>query len=116
MVEGDGMSAPAVTEATPYAIVSDAWQVYRRSQEIPFPADPGDLMKAQSRLFTLAEPFASGRVPLAMADLLAGEDVVAALVEAIEDAADALVASIEWHCGTEAASFVAGDGEGRRAA
>jgi hypothetical protein len=108
--------SPTLTEATPYVIVSDAWQVYRRSQEIPFPADPGDLMKAQSRLFILAEPLASGRISLAEAVLIAGEDALAAQVEAIEDAADALVASVEWHCGTEAASFVAGDGEGRRAA
>jgi hypothetical protein len=95
-----------LTEVTPYSVVSDAWQIYRRAQQIPFPADgAGDLMTAQSRLFALAEPSASGRVPAGEADL-----------EAIEDAADALVASVEWHCGAEAASFVAGDGEGRRAA
>ena len=39
---------------TPYAVVNDAWQVYRRAQQIPFPAQgAGDLMAAQSRLFTL---------------------------------------------------------------
>jgi hypothetical protein len=95
----------ALAEVTPYAVVSDAWQVYRRAQQVPFPGvHAGLLMKAQSRLFSLAEPSASGRVAAGKADL-----------DAIEDAADNLVAVIEWACGTEAASFVAGDGDGRAA-
>jgi hypothetical protein len=85
--------------------VADAWQVYRRAQEVAFGVDgAGDLMAAQSRLFGLAEPSASGRVPALEADL-----------EAIEDAVDALVAAVEWACGTGAAAYVAGDGEGRAA-
>jgi hypothetical protein len=86
--------APATAE-----VVLDAWQAYRRSQRIPFPAHgAGDLMKAQSRLFHYAEPYASGREPMDWAD-----------VGAIDDAIDALVASVEWACGPEAAAFVAGD-------
>jgi hypothetical protein len=93
------MSA-ALAEVTPYAAVSDAWQLYRRSQDLPLPGRLlGVLMKAQDRLFRLAEPAASGRVPADKADL-----------DAIEDAADNLVAIIEWACGSDAASFVAGEG------
>ena len=88
------MSTATIALTTGEAVL-DAWQVYRRSQQIPFPADAGDLMKAQSRLFHYAEPYASGREPMGEAD-----------VDAIEDAADALVAAVEWHCGAEAAAHV----------
>lgn len=93
------MSALTLTEVTPYAVVADAWQVYRRSQQIPMAlSGAGDLMMAQSRLFILAEPSASGRVPAGEADL-----------DAIEDAVDALVASVEWHFGGVAAARVSGE-------
>jgi len=82
----------------PAAVVLDAWQVYRRAQDIPFPAEgAGELMAAQSRLFHLAEPSASGRVPAGEADL-----------DAIWDAVDALVTAVEWHCGDESAAYVSG--------
>ena len=96
----------AVTETEPglRAVIlnslSDAWQVYRRSQQIPFPANPGNLMKAQSRLWHQVEPHTrtDDRNPLAEPD-----------VDAIDDAVDALVASVEWSCGSEAAAFVSGE-------
>jgi hypothetical protein len=90
------IAPPADTRADS-EIVLDAWQVYRRSQQIPFPAAAGDLMKAQSRLFHYAEPYASGREPMDEAD-----------ADAIADAIDALVAAVEWHCGPEAAAHVSG--------
>ena len=99
------MSAPTLTEVTPYAVVSDAWQVYRRSQQIPMAlSGAGDLMMAQNRLFILTAPFASGRVPVMFADL-----------PAIADALDELAALIEWHYGTEIAARVSGDDDGRAA-
>ena len=98
------MSAVTETEPGLRAVIlnslSDAWQFYRRSQQIPFPANPGNLMKAQSRLWHHVEPHTRtyGRNPAAVPD-----------VDAIDDAVDALVASVEWHCGSEAAAFVSGE-------
>jgi hypothetical protein len=94
------VTAPTITEAGPYAVVADAWNVYRRSQQIPMPADgAGDLIAAQRRLHDLGAAPASGIVRVSPAH-----------VAAIADAADNLVAVIEWHCGPAAAAFAAGDG------
>jgi hypothetical protein len=74
--------------------------VYRRSQQVPFPAvGAGDLMKAQSRLWHQVEPHTrtDDRHPFSEPD-----------ADAIDDAMDALVASVEWHCGPDAAAFVSG--------
>ena len=92
------LTAGEITDTrTASKVVLDAWQVYRRSQQIPFPAAAGDLMKAQSRLFHYTEPYASGRKPMGEAD-----------TDAIEDAIDALVAAVEWHCDAEAVAHVSG--------
>jgi hypothetical protein len=84
-------------------IILDAHALYRRSQDpfrVPLPADgAGDLFKAQDRLWLLLEPHTrtDNRRPVSEPD-----------AEGIEDAADALVAAIEWHCGDAAATWVAG--------
>lgn len=102
------MSTLTEVTVTPYAVVNDAWQVYRRAQEIPFPAQgAGDLMAAQSRLFTLTEPYTRTRI--------GGGPRQAPDLDAIEDAADALIAAVAWHCGDAAADWVA-DGDERPAA
>ena len=100
------MSTATTTRPDLRAVILDAWQVYRRSQQIPFPAaGAGDLMKAQSRLVNLVKPFTrtDDRNPLARPD-----------TDAVDDAIDALVAAVEWHCGQDAAAFVSGTegGEG----
>jgi hypothetical protein len=93
--------APASIDKT--AVVLDAHALYRRSQDpfrVPLPADgAGDLFKAQDRLWLLLEPHTrtDDRHSLPVLD-----------AEGIEDAADALVAAIEWHCGDAAAAWVAG--------
>jgi hypothetical protein len=82
--------------------VISAWALYRRSQLIP--AGPPDLINARAALLRLLEPHTrtySQDFPATLPDL-----------DAIEDAADTLVAAVEWHCGTGTASFVA---EGRAA-
>jgi hypothetical protein len=90
------MALAAVPLAGP---VLEAWALYRRSQDVPVPADgAGDLIEARDVLFRLAAPYASGQEPMGEAD-----------VDRIEDAADALVASVEWHCGEQAAAYVSGE-------
>jgi|GEM_PF-3180932 len=84
-------------------VVLDAWQVYRRSQRIPFPeTGAGELIMAQSRLCHYLGPFTrtDNKDPGIEPD-----------VDAIDEAVDALVAAVEWHRGPEDAAFVAGDGE-----
>jgi hypothetical protein len=97
-----------ITPETPAEIIAYGWEVYRRSQQAPFPQDPeaaGTLMRAQSRLWHQVEPHTrtDGRHPPGEPD-----------ADAIDDAIDALVAAVEWHCGTSAAAFVSGTegGEG----
>ena len=97
------LTVPSLAEI----LILDAWQVYRRSQQIPFPPNAGPVIKAQSRLWHHLEPFT--RTSMRPAD---GEPDA----DAIDDAIDALVASVEWHCGAQAAAFVAGDDEGQVAA
>jgi hypothetical protein len=101
------VSAPTLAgvTVTPAAVVADAWQVYRRAELVPAAAE---LIQKRAALHSLLDPhcLTYGK-PLA-----APEPDVAA----IEDAVDALVAAVEWHCGTGAAAFVAGDSEGRPAA
>jgi hypothetical protein len=82
---------------TPAEVVLDAWQVYRRAQQVPFkPA----VVKAQSDLFRQVDRFTrtDDRHPFAGPD-----------TGAIEDAINALVASVEWHCGPDAAAHVSGE-------
>jgi hypothetical protein len=92
------MTAPTMTLTGNAVIVLDAWALYRRSQDIPVPANPGDLIEKRAVLHRLAAQYASGQEPMDGAD-----------VDGIEDAADALVASVEWHCGPGWAAHVAGE-------
>ena len=48
-------------------VVFAAWDAFRRSQQVPWPG--GEALRAQSRLFHLTEPYASGREPVDGADL-----------------------------------------------
>lgn len=81
-----------------YAIVHAAWDAFRRSQEIPWPMTGGvEVLKAQSRLFHLAEPYASGREDMAGADLAA-----------IETARGDLAAKVRRYCGDQAGAYVSG--------
>lgn len=90
--------------ATEACDVITAWALYRRSQLIP--AGPPDLMGARTALLRLLEPHTRTW----------GAGWLAPDLDAVEDAADALVAAVEWHLGTVTASFVAGDTEERPAA
>ena len=95
------MTTGTLTAPSQQDVILDAWQVYRRSQQIPFPArGAGDLMKAQSRLWHLLEPHTrtDDRNPFPGPDM-----------DAIDDAIDVFVAAVEWACGADAAAFVAGD-------
>ena len=79
-------------------IVFYGWEVYRRTQQIPFPAWGGlDLLKAQSRLWGYVEPYASGREPLGAADL-----------DGIRKATDGLIAAVKQFCDRGADRFVRG--------
>ncbi len=90
-----------LTEAEAYAVVHAAWDTYRRSQEIPWPATGGgEVLKAQSRLWHLAEPYASGREPLDGADLAA-----------IETARADLAGKVLRYCGPEAAAVIGSEDE-----
>ena len=91
-----------ITPETPAEIVHYGWEVYRRSQQVPGPQDPiaaGTLMRAQSRLWHQAAPFACislyapGKGPDLDGILKAAEDVIAAVRE---------------HCGAEAAASASG--------
>jgi hypothetical protein len=101
------MSTMTATDLRAAALdaLDDAWHVYRRSQKVPFPADPGPFMRAQSKLWHEMEPHTrtDDSNPFGRPD-----------VDAIEDAVYALVASVEWSCGPEAAAFVAGIEGGER--
>lgn len=102
------MTTGTLTAPSHQDVILDAHQVYRRSQQIPFPArSAGDLMKAQSRLWHQIEPFTrtDDRAPGFEPDM-----------DAIDDALDVFVAAVEWACGGQAAAFVAGDDEGQAAA
>jgi len=95
-----------ITPETPAGIIAYGWEVYRRSQQVPWPQDPeaaGTLMRAQSRLWHQAAPFACvslylpGREP----DL-----------DGIQKAAEDVIAAIGEHCGTGDAAFVSGGERG----
>ena len=64
-----------------YAIVSAGWDAFRRSQQVPWPG--GEALRAQSRLFHLTEPYASGREPVDGADLGAIQAAAADLAAVI---------------------------------
>jgi len=79
-----------------YAEVSAAWDAYRRSQEIPWPAAGGvEVLKTQSRLWHLIEsPACRGSVP----DL-----------DAIREARADLAAKVRRYCGDAAGEYVSGE-------
>ena len=91
-----------ITPGTPAEIIHYGWEVYRRSQQVPFPQDPeaaGALMRAQSRLWHQAAPFAC--VSLYAPGV--GPDL-----GGIQDATAILIATIGEHCGNDAAAFASG--------
>ena len=91
------MTATIAPARTATEIILDAWQVYRRAQQVPFIPE---ISKAQYRLMHLVEAFTrtDDRHPPARPD-----------TDSIADAIDVLVAAIEWHCGPEAAAYVSGE-------
>jgi len=91
-----------ITPGTPAEIIHYGWEVYRRSQQVPFPQDPeaaGTLMRAQSRLWHQAAPFAC--VSLYAPGV--GPDL-----EGIRKAAADVIAAVGGCCGAEAAAFASG--------
>ena len=97
-----------ITPETPAGIIAYGWEVYRRSQQVPWPQDPvaaGTLMRAQSRLWHQAAPFAC----ISLYAPGVGPDL-----GGIQDATAILIATIGEHCGNDAAAFASG--QDRRAA
>ena len=93
--------------ATAYPVVSAAWDLYRRTQEIPWPAvGGGEVLKAQSRLHHLTAAHASGQAY--------GEPDLD--LNAIRAASADLAAKVRLYCGDAAADYVNGITEGERAA
>lgn len=91
-----------ITPGTPAGIVAYGWEVYRRSQQVPWPQDAeaaGTLMRAQSRLWHQAAPFAC--VSLYAPGV--GPDLAG-----IRKAAADVIAAVTEHCGTEAAASASG--------
>lgn len=87
-----------------YAAIGAAWAVFRRSQEIPWPAiGGGEVLKAQSRLHHLTEGHACGHAD--------GEPDL----DAIRAASADLAAKVRRYCGDAAADYVNGT-EGEKAA
>ena len=86
-----------ITE-TPAEIIHYGWEVYRRSQQIPWPTTGArDLLIAQSRLWHCAEPYASGRVDSTQANLAW-----------IQKATADLIGVLRRHCGVAQAAFASG--------
>ena len=78
-------------------VVAYGWDVYRRTQQIPWPAaGGGEVMKAQSRLWHLVEPYASGR------------HEVGADLPGIRRATGDLIAAVKRYCGSAYAEFASG--------
>ena len=97
-----------ITPGTPAEIIHYGWEVYRRSQQVPGPQDPiaaGTLMRAQSRLWHQAAPFAC----ISLYAPGKGPDL-----DGIRKAAADVIAAIEKHCGIVPAAFTRGTegGEG----
>lgn len=96
--------AGVITPETYAEIIHYAWEVYRRTQQVPWPAAGGkDLLMAQSRLWHLAEPYASGRES-------AGADL-----DAIRAATGDLIEAVHRYCGDADGAFASGQ-DGRAAA
>ena len=98
-----------ITPETPAEIIAYGWEVYRRSQQVTFPQDAeaaGTLMRAQSRLWHQAAPFAC--VSLYAPGV--GPDL-----EGIKTAAAAVIAAVREYCGEAPAEFASGQ-DGRAAA
>jgi len=86
-----------ITPETYAEVVAYGWEVYRRTQQIPWPvAGGGEVMKAQSRLWHLVEPYASGRK-------FYGADFAA-----IQRATGDLIAAVKRYCGDAYAEFASG--------
>lgn len=86
-----------ITPETPYEVYAYGWEVYRRTQQIPWPAAAGgELVKAQSRLWHAAEAYASGR------------EMPVADVPLIRLATADLIDVVREHCGDAAARFASG--------
>src|SRR5579872_1550093 len=84
-------TVPAKTADTvTYGIIHAAWDLYRRSQQLP---GSGDLIEAQAALFKVTEPYASGRKPAHEADLTAIQDARQLLTEAIARRGEAFIAA-----------------------
>ena len=91
-----------ITPETPAGIIAYGWEVYRRSQQVPWPQDPvaaGTLMRAQSRRWHQAAPFAC----ISLYAPGVGPDL-----GGIQDATAILIATIGEHCGNDAAAFASG--------
>ena len=91
-----------ITPETPAEIIHYGWEVYRRRQQVPFPQDPeaaGVLMKAQSRLWHQAAPFAC----ISLYAPGVGPDL-----GGIQEAAADLITVIWKHCGEVPAAFASG--------
>jgi len=87
----------AITPETYAEVVNYGWEVCRRTQQIPWPmVGGGEVMKAQSRLWHLVEPYASGR------------HEVGADFSAIRRATGDLIAAVRRYCGSAYAEFASG--------
>ena len=87
-----------ITPETYAEVVAYGWEVYRRTQQIPWPvAGGGEVMKAQSRLWHLVAPYATGTGSGVGADF-AG----------IRRATGDLIAAVKRYCGDAYAEFASG--------
>ena len=93
-----------ITPQTTAEIVAYGWEVYRRSQQIPW---TGALFIAQSRLFREVAPFACNR--------LYAPRWGSPHRNGIRGATAALILAVLMHCGDADAAFVSGQ-DGRVAA
>ena len=94
------MTAPvtlAEQEVTADPVLA-AWALYRRSQTLPMPPNAGDLFLAQDKLHSLVGPYCC---TAAAFRVLPPPDL-----DAIEDAVDGLLSSIEWHFGAGTAALI----------
>lgn len=86
-----------ITPETYAEVISYGWEVYRRTQQIPWPMTGGkELLGAQSRLWHLVEPYASGR------------ETHGADLPGIQAATADLIGKVRRYCGTAYAAFASG--------
>jgi hypothetical protein len=90
---------------TPAEIMAHGWEVYRRTQQVPFPAQGdgellGKVLRAQDRLFgLLAQHISTYGAPVF------GKEPD---LTVIRGATLILIAAVEQFCGKPAAAFVSG--------